>query len=88
MHYAATMQAAIENQAKVLKKGGRLVLVVGNSRIQGEEFPTAELLVELSSGVFEPNDDLWYPVRNRYMSYSRRNGASISTERVVVLRRT
>lgn len=87
-HYAATMQTAIENQAQALKKGGHLVLVVGNNKIGGKPFPTAQLLRELSVAAFEPCPSYWYPIRNRYMSYKRHNGADISTERVIVLKRT
>lgn len=86
-HYAATMQTAIENQAQALKKDGRLVLVVGNSRIHGARFPTAQLLQELSVGAFEHCASYWYPIRNRYMSYERHNGASIAKESVIVLKR-
>jgi hypothetical protein len=32
--------------------------------------------------------EYWYPVKNRHMSYGRRNGANIDREYVLVFRRT
>jgi hypothetical protein len=86
-HYAASMQTALENQARVLKKNGILVLVVGDSRISGQPFPTSMLLEQLCNNVFKLKERYWYPVTNRYMSYTRRNGADIAKESVLVFQR-
>jgi len=32
-------------------------------------------------------DELWYPLANRYMSYSRKNEADIDSDRVMVFQR-
>ena len=60
-------------------------MVVGNGKWNGEEIPTVDLFDELSGPNFQFTDCFWYPIKNRYMSYSRRNGASIDKEHVLVL---
>jgi hypothetical protein len=69
------------------EEGAPVVVVVGSSTWNGKSIPTADLFYELAGTAFEHDPPLWYPVKNRYMSYARRNGANIDKEYVVVLRR-
>lgn len=86
-HYIAAMTAVFEGLADVVKPGGPALFVVGHSTWNGSEIPTTELFAEISGDQFELEAVRWYPVKNRYMSYSRTNDANIDTEYVLVLRR-
>lgn len=86
-HYVASMQKAFQQQAGLLDTGQRAIFVIGHSNWRGQEIPTKDLLVELAKSWFKVEELLWYPLKNRYMSYSRHNGASIDKEYVLVLRR-
>jgi tRNA G10 N-methylase Trm11 len=86
-HYALSMQKALSEIAQSLKAGAPAVFVVGNSRWNGEEIDTSELLGELAKALFVERNRYWYPIKNRYMSYARHNGANISQEHVLVLER-
>ena len=87
-HYALSMQMALGQAARLLGPGALAIFVVGNSRWKGEEIDTSRLLIELGHHFFRPIAQLWYPLKNRYMSYSRHNGASIDREHVLILERT
>lgn len=86
-HYLLSMTQVFRGLAARTTTGGRAVFVVGQSAWNGDEIPTAKLFTELASPDFDIEALLHYPVRNRYMSYSRHNGADINTEHVLVLRR-
>ncbi len=85
--YMSMMNQVFMNLGAVLEPGSPLVFVVGRSTWNGDAIPTDSLFVELSDSLFSLDQHLTYPVRNRYMSYSRRNGADINEEHVLVLRR-
>ena len=76
-HYINSMTEAMAEIATVLAPGSPCVLVVGNSRWRGNEVPTVPLLREIAADFFDHEETLFYDVRNRYMSYSRHNGADI-----------
>ncbi len=84
-HYTVSMKLVFNQFARVLKDDKPVVMVVGNSKWNGAEIPTAELFTELAESDFCFTDYFWYPVKNRYMSYSRRNGASIDKEYVLIM---
>lgn len=86
-HYVASMHRAFQQQAGLLDAGQRAIFVVGHSTWRGQEIPTKDLLVELAQSWFRVEEILWYPLKNRYMSYARHNGASIDKEYVLVLSR-
>jgi hypothetical protein len=71
-----------------LPSGAPIVLVVGHSTWNEAKIPTTELFAEIAGTEFELDEVLWYPVKNRYMSYTRHNRASIDKEYVLVFRRT
>lgn len=86
-HYCVAMARALKAMADVLPDGAPAVLIVGHSRWNGQELKTSDLIAELASPRMELDQLLWYPVRNRHMSYGRHNGANIDREYVLVLRR-
>ena len=87
-HYVVAMRQAVRQIATVLKRDSRAVFVLGKSTWNGETIPTTRLFRDVASGYFELEDTFSYPLRNRYMSYSRQNGADINREYVLVFRRT
>jgi DNA modification methylase len=86
-HYVVAMQRVFKQLHRVLKRNGRAVFVVGKSSWNGARLPTDALFHELASGLFELEARWWYPVKNRYMSYTRHNNADISHEHVLVFKR-
>jgi hypothetical protein len=87
-HYCIGMASAFRSIAAVLPPEAPAIFVVGHSRWNGGELHTSGLFSELAGAEFELAEELWYPVRNRHMSYGRHNGANIDREFVLVFRRT
>lgn len=85
-HYCASMDLALEQFARVLKKGGLSVIVVGNSKWNGRRVRATKLIEELAADKFDIVERLTYRTHNRYMSYARHNGADVNREYVLVLR--
>ena len=86
-HYVVSMKLAFNQFARLLKNDSPMIVVVGNSQWNGLAIPTGELFVELATPDLRLIDRFWYPVKNRYMSYSRRNGSSIDKEHVLVMQK-
>jgi len=86
-HYVNAMIATLNQLANRVRPGGRLVMVVGHSTWNGEEIPTTDLMRELAQPAFRLDHVLSYGIKNRYMSYSRHNGANIDREYVLVFNR-
>ncbi|MET8364133.1 DNA methyltransferase [Micromonospora sp. NPDC005194] len=86
-HYTQAMHQCFSQLAQVTRPGVKALFVVGHSSWNGQEIPTATLFQELADD-FELDEILSYPVKNRYMSYARRNNASIDREYVLAFRRT
>ena len=84
-HYAISMKFTFEQFGQLIEEGKPVVVVVGHSGWNGTEIPTADLFEELAAPNFKLSSYSWYPIKNRYMSYSRRNGANIDKERVLVM---
>ena len=70
-----------------LKPDSSAIFVLGQSQWNEEAIPTEQLFAKLAVPNFELHDVLHYPVKNRYMSYTRRNDASIDKEYALVLYR-
>jgi 16S rRNA G966 N2-methylase RsmD len=87
-HYMVSMHRSMLEIAKLLRADARALFVLGKSTWNGEQIPTTRLFEELGTGLYVLEETLWYPLKNRYMSYSRHNGASIDKEYVLVFRRT
>ena len=86
-HYVQSMTRVFQQLADRVAPGGPAIFVLGQSRWNGEQIPTEELIAELAQPYFSLQEVLNYPVKNRYMSYSRHNEASIDKEYVLVLHR-
>jgi len=86
-HYRFAMHLVFEQLARVLSTNAPAVFVVGHSTWNSSALDTSELFQELADPWFKLADYYSYPVSNRYMSYSRHNGASIDREYVLVLTR-
>lgn len=86
-HYMLAMTRVFEGLSRILRPGSPAVFVVGHSSWNSAEIPTTNLFEELAGDWFYLDELLKYPVKNRYMSYKRHNGANILTEYVLVLRR-
>lgn len=87
LHYMVSMKDVFTQVRKTLKGGGVAVFVVGNSRWKENILPTADLFCEIAGASFSVVDKLWYPLKNRHMSYARRNGADIKEEYVLVFQK-
>ena len=86
-HYGESMQRVFSCLFGMLRPGGRAVFVIGKSAWNGIDLPSTELFAEISGKRFRLVEHLWYPVKNRYMSYERHNGANINREDVLVFER-
>jgi hypothetical protein len=86
-HYMVAMSRFFVQLSQRLPAGAIALLIVGHSSWNDGFIPTSSLFEELAHHLFILQETLWYPVKNRYMSYSRHNGANIDTEYVLVMRR-
>jgi methylase of polypeptide subunit release factors len=84
--YCLSLARSLTRFSSIVKPGGKVVIVVGENQIYGEAFPTGQLIEELAPPTLSLEDVFWYSLENRYMSYTRRNGADIKTEQVLVFR--
>ena len=85
VHYCASLQSALSEMSVLLRRGGVAILVVGNAKWNGRRVWASRLVIELSRPYFTVKDSYRYASKNRYMSYSRHNGANVNWEHVVVL---
>jgi SAM-dependent methyltransferase len=86
-HYVNSMHAVFKELAGRLRNGAPAVFVVGHSTWNSSPLPTTTIFRELAEPWFSLRELWWYPISNRYMSYSRRNGANIDREFVLVFER-
>lgn len=87
-HYCVGMATAFHRLSEVLQPGAPAVFVVGHSQWNNSQLETSSLFTELAGSKFALDEELWYPVKNRHMSYARHNGANIDREFVLVFRRS
>jgi hypothetical protein len=87
-HYCVAMGRVFGQLGKTLRPHAPAMFVVGHSVWRDTALNISDLFAELSRPYFKLEEVLDYPVKNRYMSYARRNGASIDHEYVLVFRRT
>ena len=88
LHYVISMKDVFRQLSCIVREGAPVVFVVGHSEWNGSRIPTSDLFIEVARDSFSLEDRFWYPVKNRYMSYGRRNGADIGEEFVLVFRRS
>ena len=86
-HYCASMDAVFGRMAAIVRPGAAIVFVVGDVRFCGRPVSMVELLGELASPHLALVERIWYPLANRYMSYSRKNEADINADHVLVFER-
>ena len=87
IHYILSMKDVFSQLSVILSTSAPAIFVVGHSQWRGSEIPTSDLFLEMADDSFHLVDKLWYPTKNRYMSYNRRNGADINEEYVLVFHR-
>lgn len=87
-HYMVAMTTLFQGLARLVPPGAPTILIVGHSTWNRTKIPTTQLFAEIAGNLFTLEEVLWYPVRNRYMSYARHNEADIDVEYVLVFRRT
>jgi hypothetical protein len=87
-HYSIAMQKCFAGIAHILRQNGKVIFVLGKSSWNGRKLPTTKLFEELASPHFQLSEHHWYPLKNRYMTYSRHNNASIDREHVLVFERS
>lgn len=83
-HYCDGMSRALAKMSDIVTPGGPIVIVVGDVRFCGVDVSMLELMKDLAGERLVIADHLWYPIMNRYMSYSRRNEANIAADHVLV----
>ncbi|QDU70764.1 hypothetical protein Pan265_06000 [Mucisphaera calidilacus] len=87
LHYCTAMRRVFAGLYAAIRPGGRAIFVVGRSNWNGRSLPTDRLMHELAGDQYDLEDVAWYPIKNRYMSYSRHNNANINREYVLIYRR-
>ena len=86
IHYCAGMGEVFARLAEVTRVCCAIVIVVGDVSFNKRQISMPNLLVELARPWLDLSTRFWYSISNRYMSYERRNGASIDTDHVLVFR--
>ena len=87
-HYCDGMARSLAKMLDIVAPGGPIVIVAGDVRFCGVPVSMLELMKDLAGGRLRVADHLWYPITNRYMSYSRRHEANIAADHVLVFRGT
>ena len=88
VHYMISIKDVFHQISAVVRAGGPVIFVLGHSEWNGSKLPTSDLFVEMAGDSFRLAKKFWYPVKNRYMSYDRRNGADINEEYILVFYRS
>lgn len=86
-HYCASMDQVFGRMREIVRPGGNIVFVIGDVRFAGVPISMVDLLTELAEPHLALVERLWYPLANRFMSYSRKNEADINADHVLVFRR-
>ena len=87
-HYVTAMTKVFDGLAELVPSGAPAILIVGHSTWNKSRISTTNLFKECADKAFRLREVLWYPVKNRYMSYSRHNNADINKEYALVFERT
>ena len=83
-HYVSSMTHSIAGLSALLGSGKKAVFVVGKNSWNGYRIPTVGLFDEIVGDQFKLVERYWYPIKNRYMTYTRHNNANIDKEYVLV----
>jgi len=82
--YFVEMERWFALASRQLKPRGHLIIVVGDSTVNGRPVKTAELLAQLAPPGLRLTSRFSYVLRNRSMQYSRWNHANVTAEQVMV----
>ena len=79
------MREALSEIHRILRPGGHLVLVLGNSRICGKEFPTTDFVLNMAADlkmklILQLNDD----IRSRGLMTKRNATAGLIAQETVI----
>ena len=85
-HYFYSMGQVFNELKWVMKRGGTLVCVIGNSVCCKISIPTADFIVALASEHFELKKRFSYALRNHSMQYGLWNGDGIKEEHVLIMK--
>ena len=88
-NYLIEMQEALKEAYRVLKSKGKMVLVIGNNLVCGEEFETRKYLEEICTEIgFSTEIILKDEIHSRGLMTKRNKTASvISCEWIIILRK-
>ena len=86
-HYCDGMARAFARMADLVKPGGKVVVVAGDVTFCGRKVSMVPLMTDLVDPRLQMADHLWYAIKNRYMSYARKNEADIAADHVIVFER-
>jgi hypothetical protein len=84
--YCKQMHGFFAHAALRMRRGSALVMVVGDNTTAGIKI-SADRVMKILAQPLTLTEQHSYSLRNRYMTYSRHNGASIGSERILVFRR-
>ena len=83
-HYVLSMMKCLTGIGRLLDAGRHAIFVVGQNSWNGHQLPTVDLFNEMAAPQFHLVEQYWYPIKNRYMTYSRHNNANINKEYILV----
>ncbi len=84
--YFEDMRANLCEVNRVLKKGRRYCMIVGENRFRRVRIPTYKILAELAEGCgFELDESFVYDVINRHLDIPRWNDSRIERDHILVL---
>ena len=70
----------------LLQNKGRVIIVVGDSINKDGIIPTSDLILKIAKHIGYSIKDVYeYPIKNKRMNYTRRNGSNIASEKILVL---
>jgi hypothetical protein len=88
VQYFLDMMRWFKIATECLADDGHLIIVIGDSTVQGRSVKTSRLLTTLAPPELRLKTEFSYVLRNRSMQYSRWNHANVATENVLVFART
>lgn len=76
----------LTNFLSIIETNGLVIIVIGDSKSEGIPIPTGDIILKMAKNIgYSIKDVFDYPIKNRRMNYTRRNGANIKTEKILVL---
>lgn len=85
--YCRQMSSVLSHAAQRMDHQSSLVVVIGDNTTAGVRISSDRMMRALAEPELRLVEQHSYSLRNRYMTYSRRNDADIDSERILVFRR-